>query len=91
LADKNDVELNVDLQEFKDSFQNDEAEKEPISCEVALNDLSPQSESSETQGLIPQNASSSLAWFQNFIDELQLEPLRILFSPEYRLTTILLW
>jgi MFS family permease len=87
LADRNDVELPIDLQNFKDSFQNEQEEVETITQEEVGNDLSRQI---ETQQLISRNISSP-SWFQNIKDALQSEPWSILFSREYRLTTILLW
>jgi MFS family permease len=87
LADRNDVELTIELQKFKDSFQNEQEEVEIFFEEVG-NDLISQT---ETQELISRNLSSSPSWFKNIKDALQSEPWSILFSREYQVTTILLW
>lgn len=85
LADRNDVELDIDLQEFKDGFETVDTDEEAIPCE---NDLTPQI---EARGLLTQVSSSNVSWIQTLKEALQSEPWSILFSREYRLTTLLLW
>lgn len=87
LAEKNQVELEIDFEEFKEKCQIAETAGDFEPCEIIGNDTI---SALETQALV-QESSSNPAMLQRFTNSFQSEPWSTLFSPQYRQTTILLW
>ena len=89
LAKQNNVEIEIDFQEFKDSFQIESKSNESItSNHIESDSMSP----NENQVLLDQEGSSeNSSFWKRIMDPLRSEPWSELFSYEYRQTTILIW